>query len=75
MQPTIGTSLFLEIEFSSSDSDSEDQPQTLNANENAFLDIEKIEGDRKSRLNEQKVKIIGKTNFQYLMKRRVQKMT
>ena len=75
MQPTIGTSLFLEIEFSSSDSDSEDQPQKLNANENAFLDIEKIEGDRKSRPNEQKVKIIGKTNFQYLMKRRVQKMT
>ena len=77
IQPVVGTSLFVEVEFSSSESDGEDcseDPDKLKTEENAFCQLQNLEGQCHENTTK-RVTILGKTTFECVLKRRVQKFT
>lgn len=67
-EPVVGTSLIIQVELSSEDDSDDDDDTKLKACDNVFQKMDEIEnpGSRKS----ERIKVIGKTNFQYVLKRK-----
>ena len=66
-EPVVGTSLIIQVELSSDD-DSDSDHCNFKGCDNVFTKIDEIENPE-SRKTE-RIKVIGKTNFQYVLKRR-----
>ena len=66
-EPVVGTSLIIQVELSSDD-DSDSDHCNFKGSDNVFTKIDEIENPE-SRKTE-RIKVIGKTNFQYVLKRR-----